>query len=62
MRAEKYIFLEEIERAIPGKNQAKKKNANQDDCPWKEAHLRAGKYHEYSPLNVSLTDLFREVG
>ena len=64
MRTEKYIFLEETEKAIAnsGRNQTEWKNANQDERPRKETHLRAGKYHEYTPLNVSLADLFREVG
>ena len=25
-------------------------------------HSRASKYHEYKPLNVSLSEMFREVG
>ena len=58
MRAEKYIFLEETEKATANsrRNQTKKKpNANQEESPRKEVRtLRVEKYHEYTPLNIPL--------
>ena len=51
MRAEKYIFLEETEKvtASSGRNQFKKKNANQDERLRKVTRSRVRKYHEYTP-------------
>ena len=51
-RAEKYIFLEEIEEAIAnsGRHQSERKAGGQDEHPRKDMHSRAGKYHEYTPL------------
>ena len=64
IRVEKYIFLEEIEKATanPKRHQSDKKTGGQDEHPRKDVRARAGKYSEYTPLNVSLSELFREVG
>lgn len=66
MRAEKYIFLKEIEKATvnSGRNHPEKKsNAHSEECPRREARtLRVGRYHKFTPLNVSLANLYREVG
>ena len=64
MRAEKYTFLEETKKATTnlGRNQTEKKlNANQEERPRKETRAKVGRYHEYTLLNVSLTNLYREV-
>ena len=63
IKAKKYIFLEEIEKATAnsGRHQSDKKAGGQDEHPRKDTHSRAGKYNEYNPLNVSLSELFREV-
>ena len=61
MRVEKDIFLEEIERATTnsGRNQTKKKC--NEERPRKEASMRVRRYHVYTPLNISLTDIYKEV-
>ena len=49
--------------ANSAKSQAEKKpSPQQEDCHKKESKtLRVGKYHDYTPLNVSLADLYKEV-
>ena len=66
MRAEKYILLEATEKATTnlGRDQIKKKTkAHQEEHPRKEARASSvAKYHEYTPFNVLLADLYKEVG
>ena len=66
MRIEQYIFLKKtkIATANSGRNQAKKEsNANQEEHLRKEAQTsRVRRYHEYSPLNMFLANLYGEVG
>ena len=65
MRAEKYIFLEEPEKATSnsGRHQTEKKpNANPEERSRKKTGVVVERYHEYTFLNVSLADLYREVG
>ena len=64
IRVEKYIFPEETEKATanPGRHQSDKKTGGQDEHSRKDVCSRAGKYNEYTPLNVSLCELIRELG
>lgn len=65
MRAKKCFFLEETKKATAnfGRNHTKKKsNANQEEHMRKETRVRVGRYHEYTLLDVSLADLYKEVG
>ena len=65
LRVERYIYLEEMQKATAnsGKNQAERKSGpQQKEHPRKEARApKVGRYHDYTPLNMSLTDLYREV-
>ena len=65
MRAEMYIFLEEPKKATSnsGRHQTEKKpNANPEERSRKKTGVVVERYHEYTLLNVSLADLYREVG
>ena len=66
VRAEKYIYLEETQRATTSlaKNQAEKKPGPQyEERQKKESRTpRVERFHDYTPLSVSLADLYREVG
>ena len=65
IRAKRYIYLEETQRATASsaKNQAKKKPGPQyEEHQKKEPRAsRVGRFHDYTPLSVSLADLYREV-
>ena len=62
MKAEMNIFLKEIKKANTnlGRGQIEKKS--NEERPRKEMRTRVRRYHEYTPLNVSLAELYREVG
>ena len=66
VRVERYIYLEETQRATASlaKNQAEKKSGPQyEERQKKEPKApRVGRFHDYTPLSVSLADLYREVG
>ena len=66
VRAEKYIYLEETQRATASsiKNQAEKKPGPQyEEHQKKELRApRVRRFHDYTPLSVYLADLYREVG
>ena len=64
IRAEKYIFLEETGEAATNsrRHQSDKKAGGQDEHWRKGICSKASKYNEYTPLNVSLSKLFWEVG
>lgn len=62
MWVERYIFLEEIEKATTNPRRSQSKKKSNEERSRKEACTRVGRYHEYTPLNVSLTNLYKEVG
>ena len=57
------IFLEETKKATAnsGRHPSDKKAGGQDEHPRKDIRSRASKYNKYTPLNVALSKLFREV-
>ena len=63
LRAEKYIYLKETQKATvnSAKGQAENKPGSQhEDCQWKEPRApRVGRFH--APLNMSLASLYKEV-
>ena len=64
--AGRYIYLEETQKATTScaKNQAEKNPCPQYEERQKKEPRAPGvrRFHDYTPLNVSLTDLYREVG
>ena len=66
VRAKRYIYLEETQKATTNsvKTQAEKKPGPQhEESPKKETRaVRVGRFQDYTPLNVSLADLYKEVG
>ena len=66
VRAERYIYLEETQKATTNsvKTQAEKKQGPQHgEHPKKEPRApKVGRFHDYTLLNVSLADLYKEVG
>ena len=65
VRAKRYIYLKEIQRVTANlaRSQVKKKpGPQQEDRQRKQPRVpRVGRYHDYTPLNVSLTRLYKEV-
>ena len=43
-----------------GRNQTEKKS--NEKSPRKETRMKVGRYHKYTPLNVSLANLYKEIG
>ena len=66
VKEERYIYLEETQRATStsAKNQTGKKPGSQYEERQKKEPmaLRVERFHNDNPLNVSLADLYREVG
>ena len=65
LRVERYIYLEKTQRATTNstKNQVEKNPGPQHEKrPKKEPRaLRVRRFHYYTPLNVSLANLYKEV-
>ena len=63
---ERYIYLEETQKATTNsrKNQAEKKpGPHHEERQKKEPRApKVGRFHDYTPLNVSLANLYKEVG
>ena len=66
VRAEKYIYLKETQRAMV--NSAKSQAENNPGLQYEEHQKKepkaskVGRFHDYTSLSVSLADLYREVG
>ena len=62
MSVEKYMFLKETEKSTTNSGRSQTKKKSNEKRPRKETHMRVRRYHEYTPLNVSIIDLYKEVG
>ena len=65
LRAKRYIYVQEMQKATVNsiRNQTEKKSGlQQEDCSRKEARTpRVERFHNYTPFNVSLANLYKEV-